>query len=337
MLECSVMEKEYTTPPVPNAFIWRRLHSFTGAWLALFLIEHLLTNSQAALLIGDDGSGFVRGVNFLKSLPYLPAIEIFLLGVPIAVHAIWGVIYLRTAAPNSSATDGSTPALPQYPRNRAYTWQRITSWILLIGIIGHVVQMRFVDYPTSAQRGTEHDYMVRLNLDEGLYTLAPRLGVKLYDKDQILLEKENADKAPKAWTDFFQSFTGLYEAPKGTPKERIEAQDMREQREWVAALEMRPLKEGQVIAVAPSFGTAELLVVRETFKWPLMIVLYTLFTLAACFHAYNGLWTFLISWGVTLTQRSQTLMRVATNGLMFLIAFMGMAAIWGSYWINLRY
>src|SRR4051812_29543012 len=114
-------------PSIPKAFIWRRVHSLAGLWFVLFLIEHLLTNSQAALFIGDNGSGFVEAVNFIKSLPYLPVIEIFLLGVPFLVHAIWGVKYLLTSKFNSFPADGSTPSLPQYPRNQAFTWQRITS------------------------------------------------------------------------------------------------------------------------------------------------------------------------------------------------------------------
>ena len=60
----------YLAPPIPKEFIRRRAHSLMGLWLVLFLIEHLFTNSQAALLIGDNGSGFVKAVNALKSLPY---------------------------------------------------------------------------------------------------------------------------------------------------------------------------------------------------------------------------------------------------------------------------
>ena len=54
---------------ISTSFIWRRVHSLTGFWLVLYLIIHLITNSQAALWIGDDGSGFVRLVNSLERLP----------------------------------------------------------------------------------------------------------------------------------------------------------------------------------------------------------------------------------------------------------------------------
>ncbi len=84
------MADYYAAPPIPREFIWRRAHSLTGIWLVLFLIEHLFTNSQAALYIGDDGLGFVSSVNWLKNLPYLQVIEIFLLGVPFLIHGIWG-------------------------------------------------------------------------------------------------------------------------------------------------------------------------------------------------------------------------------------------------------
>src|SRR5476649_2758897 len=99
---------------VPSAFIWRRLHSLMGLWLVLFLFEHLLTNSQAALLLGDNAKGFVELVNALHNLPYLQAIEIFLLGVPIAIHAVLGIKYLFTSKMNAHKTDGSKPDMRQY-------------------------------------------------------------------------------------------------------------------------------------------------------------------------------------------------------------------------------
>lgn len=319
------MAYTYQAPPIPRAFIWRRAHSLTGVWLVLFLIEHLLTNSQAALFIGDDGSGFVSAVNFLKDLPYLPLIEIFLLGVPFLIHGIWGIRYLMTAKYNSFPTDGSSPSLPQYSRNQAYTWQRITSWLLLVGILAHVIHMRFLEYPTSAQMGAQHQYISRVETDNGLYTLAQRLGFKLYDQKQIKEVRERITSQSPV------------EVKNNTAEELIAAQKQRQEQAWLAALEKWPLKENQLIAVSPSFGVAELLMVRDTFKNPTMILLYTGLVLATCFHAFNGLWTFMISWGVTLTSRSQQLMRTLATILMVLVSFLGLAAIWGTYWFNLTH
>jgi succinate dehydrogenase / fumarate reductase cytochrome b subunit len=318
------MSGAYLPPPISRAFIWRRAHSLTGIWLVLFLIEHLLTNSQAALFIGDDGSGFVSAVNFIKGLPYLPVIEITLLGIPLLIHGIWGIQYLFQGKMNVFPTDGSTPSLPQYSRNQAYTWQRITSWILLFGITAHVVQMRFLEYPSSASLDGQHFYLVRLSRDNGLYTLSQRLGFDLYSASQIQEISKNTSE-----------HLGPLQAIEETPDGLIEAQRNREKKDWISALEAQKINEADILAVSKSFGVAELLMVRDTFKSPLMILLYTGLVLAACFHAFNGLWTFMISWGVTLTAASQNLMRSIATGLMVLIAFLGLAAIWGTYWLNL--
>jgi succinate dehydrogenase / fumarate reductase cytochrome b subunit len=306
-----------TKQSVPSAFFWRRMHSFTGAWLAIFIIFHLLTNSQAALLIGNDGSGFIHSVNAIHSTPFLPLVEIGILAVPILIHMIWGIKYLRSAEYNSFGNTGHTPYLPQYRANHAYTWQRITSWLLVVGVIAHVVHMRFIEYPSSAPFGTGHSYMVRVSHDAGLDTLAARLGVTLYTAAEI--DKLKLDT----------STSGASQSP-------VAAQATEERQAWVRALQNKPLRPGEVIATADNFGTAELLMVRDTFKIPLMIVLYTLLVLAACFHAFNGLWTFMISWGVTLTERSQKLMRKVATTLMLVVGGLGLAAVWLTYWINLK-
>src|SRR5262249_35214731 len=160
----------------------------------------------------------------------------------------------------------------------AYTWQRITSWILLIGIIAHVVHMRFMEYPASARQGSQHYYMVRVQADEGLYTLAKRLGVKLYDPQEI-----ERLSVPQPKTE-----EGVL---KQGPKDLLKVKKKKENQDWIKALEKRPLRKGEVITVSPDFGTAELLMVRETFKMPLMLALYTILVLSACFHGFNGLWT----------------------------------------------
>lgn len=225
-----------------------------GLWLVLFLIEHLFVNSQAAGWFGEDGSGFVRAVNAIQQLPYLKVIELSLLGVPFLVHALWGLKYLFTAKSNVLPSDGTRPSLSDYPQNRAYTWQRITSWILLFGIIGHVGHMRFLKYPEMEQAGGHTAYVVQVS--DG---------------------------------------------------------------------------KSSISVSAPDFGTAILFVLRDTFKDPLMVAGYTLFVSAATFHAFHGLWTFLITWGVSLTTRAQELTRKITLCLMGIVTLLGWIAIWGIY------
>lgn len=256
-------------------FAWRRIHSLMGLWLILYLIEHLIVNSQATLWLGDDGIGFIRLVNLLESLPYLQVIEIIFIAIPFVLHGYWGVKRALKAKNNVHKSDGSTPSLP-YGRNRAFSWQRITSWILLVGVIGHVVQMRFVQMPKEVRSDNEIWYTVPLKDDPGLHSLADRLHVTIEESGDALIAKAK------------------------TP------------------------------------GKAMLLMVRETFKNPYWSIAYTIFVLAAAFHAFNGFWTSLITWGVFLSYRSQKAFIPICWAGAGLLGFLGLAAIWGSYWLNLR-
>jgi succinate dehydrogenase / fumarate reductase, cytochrome b subunit len=292
---------------LPRAFIWRRVHSLTGLWVVLFLMEHLLVNSQAALWLGENGKGFVNMVNGIHNLPYLQVIEIFLLGVPLALHLFWGIKYLFTSRANSYSSDGSKPSLPEYGRNRAYTWQRITSWILVVGLIGHVAKFRFLDYPITVHVGGSSSYFVSVSKDRGLPDIARRLGVTLFDQKAVEREIK-----------------------------RLKTTRDQEEISWIEGLRKRPLSREEVIVEAHDFGTASLFSVRDTFKSPIYVALYTLFVLAACFHAFNGFWTFLISWGIVLRMSAQKSSVKLAITLMTLVAFLGLISVWGTYWLNLK-
>lgn len=327
---------------LPRPFIWRRLHSLLGLWIVLFLIEHLITNSQAALLIGHNGEGFIRAVNFIKNLPYLSIIEIVLLGVPILFHAVWGIRYLFTAKLNSLPSDGARPALTRYSRNHAYSWQRITSWILLVGIIAHVAFMRFYMYPVSVQTGKDVAFFVRISMDPGLYTVSERLGVILYDKETIQGMQEHIESQTASLGEIEHEAHNVQASPppyiykKQIAELMARYQFLEDQQAYLKGLEKRSLSENQVIAEAPDFGTATLLIVRDSFKSIFKAILYTIFVLAAVFHAFNGLWTFMITWGLVLKMRSQSQAVNWCTGIMVLIGFLGIAAVWGTYFLNLR-
>ncbi len=168
-------------PSLPQAFIKRRLHSFTGLFLVLFLILHLFTNSTAALFFFDENTAFIRAANFLEYMPYLPFIELTLLALPIAIHGVWGIQYLFQMKANSRLSSGITASLPELPRNRAYTWQRITSVIVLIGIIAHVVHMRFLRHPEPVHTTHGIEYGIQIVQDPHLETLSAQLGVTLHE------------------------------------------------------------------------------------------------------------------------------------------------------------
>ncbi len=329
------------TVTFPREFVWRRLHSLFGLWLVLFLIEHMLTNSQAALLIGENGKGFIRAVNFLKNLPYLHVIEIVLLGVPIFVHMLFGIKYLMTSKINSIPGKANRPLLTKYSRNHAYTLQRLSSWVLLFGIIAHVGYMRFYMYPATVDMGTRTSYFVRLYMDPGLYTVSDRLGVHLFDKSKIDKVRREIKQKEEIFKEKISQAKTLQETPSSSYQSQDaellrEYQILKGKKAWLKGLEKRKIGKGEVIAEASNFGTATLLIVRNSFKSIFKSILYTIFVLAAVFHAFNGLWTFMITWGIVLKMRSQSQAINVCIGIMILIGFLGLASIWGTYFINLR-
>lgn len=324
------------TQSIPQAFIWRRVHSLMGFALVVYLTEHFVTNSQAALWVGQDGAQFIKMVNFIHSLPYLKVLEILLIAIPIFFHGLWGVKYALTAKSNAKKTDGTKPSLKEHGKNRAYSFQRLSSWVLLIGIILHVVQMRFIDYPVSVSEATHHFYLTKISMDEGLYTLTPRLGVTLYNREEIKQMSSSFDNTIAPKINFLESNKPI--AFDKNTAEQIEKKVTSYQSGKMAkALLSFSLTKDDVVAVSPDPGTAFLLNVRNTFKSFWMIGFYTLFVLAAGFHAFNGLWTFLISWGIILSYRSQKKMANVCMGLTILMILLGLSAVWGTYWINLRY
>lgn len=333
---------------IPKPFIKRRLHSLMGFWLTIFLMEHLLTNSQAALLFGENGQGFVHAVNAIHNIPYLKVVEVLLFAIPIGFHAFYGVKYALQAKSNVTHSDGEKPSLPEYTRNRAYTWQRITSWILLVMLSLHVVKFRFIEYPSHANMGNRSSYFVKVSLDNGLESVTSRLGAKVYTPDQIYELKTSfysnegklaLDKAALIHQEAKSSIDLGGNEPYNPElaKELDWANDLELMGEWIAALTKRAVSGNDAIIETPDFGTATLFTVRETFKSFPYAVAYTIFVLAACFHAFNGFWSFLISWGAVIRVTSQKKAGKIALFLMVVVTLLGLSTVWGTYWVNLRY
>jgi succinate dehydrogenase / fumarate reductase cytochrome b subunit len=115
-----------------RTFILRKLHQLSGIFpLGIFLLEHFYTNSKA--LAG--AAAFNQAVAELQSIPYILAIEITGIFIPLIYHAVYGLVITWEARPNNL----SYP----YPRNWFYLIQRITGIILFFFITFHVLNFRF--------------------------------------------------------------------------------------------------------------------------------------------------------------------------------------------------
>ncbi|NSL51552.1 succinate dehydrogenase cytochrome b558 subunit [Calidifontibacillus erzurumensis] len=60
---------------------------------------------------------------------------------------------------------------------------------------------------------------------------------------------------------------------------------------------------------------------------PAMLVFYIVGVLSAVFHFSNGLWSFFVSWGLTITPRSQQVSTYVTMGIFVLISIVAMRAL----------
>ena len=60
---------------------------------------------------------------------------------------------------------------------------------------------------------------------------------------------------------------------------------------------------------------------------PFMFVFYVVGVVAAVFHLANGLWSFMVSWGITVTPRAQRISTYVTMGIFVILSFVGIQAL----------
>ncbi|MCH1627956.1 succinate dehydrogenase cytochrome b558 subunit [Fredinandcohnia quinoae] len=66
---------------------------------------------------------------------------------------------------------------------------------------------------------------------------------------------------------------------------------------------------------------------HEIFASPIMLILYFVGVISTIFHFSNGLWSFCVSWGLTITPRSQKILTYVTLGIFILLSIVGIRAI----------
>ncbi|HKQ69509.1 MAG TPA: succinate dehydrogenase [Polyangiaceae bacterium] len=129
------MKADASRAPVPaahrRAFLLRRLHSLSGVFpVGVFLVMHLWTNAKG---LGGQAA-FDRAVQDIHHLPFLPAIEVVGIFLPLAFHAFYGVKLALSARPNVAS----------YPfaRNWLYLVQRATGLLAFAFICWHLWEFR---------------------------------------------------------------------------------------------------------------------------------------------------------------------------------------------------
>jgi len=113
-------------------FLIRKLHVISGVLpVGVFLLIHLTINSYA--LVSPEV--YNQRAAFMKELPFLTFMEIFLIFLPILYHGLFGLYVVYIAKNNVLKFS--------YSRNWAFYLQRITAVITFAFLIYHVLTTRF--------------------------------------------------------------------------------------------------------------------------------------------------------------------------------------------------
>jgi succinate dehydrogenase / fumarate reductase cytochrome b subunit len=117
---------------VGHSFFWRKLHSLTGIIpIGAFLVEHIVSNFETL----NGPLAYAQQVKLLNSLPLVRVLEWTFIFIPLAYHALYGVVIAIRGRVNVDV----------YPwaGNWMYLSQRITGIIAFLYIIQHVWRQRF--------------------------------------------------------------------------------------------------------------------------------------------------------------------------------------------------
>ena len=80
--------------------------------------------------------------------------------------------------------------------------------------------------------------------------------------------------------------------------------------------------------VAAAFGTeVNFDMMNDILSSPFMFGFYLVGILSAIFHFANGLWSFLVSWGITVSPRSQLITTYVTIGVFVILSFISIQTL----------
>lgn len=84
-----------------------------------------------------------------------------------------------------------------------------------------------------------------------------------------------------------------------------------------------PYQGGESMSGLPSFD-----IVAEAFANPAVMAIYAIGVVASVYHLCNGVYTFLITWGITVGPKSQRVSSLITNAAFVLVSALGLAGLW---------
>lgn len=124
-------------------FLIRRIHSLMGLLpIGIFLTFHLCLNLSARF--GPET--YNKVIATMQSVPAILWIEVIIIFIPIAFHAIYGTYVVYTGQSNLLRY--------RYARNWLYIIQRVSGIVTVLFVVYHVVIIRFGDASFAGMQGS---------------------------------------------------------------------------------------------------------------------------------------------------------------------------------------
>ena len=80
--------------------------------------------------------------------------------------------------------------------------------------------------------------------------------------------------------------------------------------------------------VAAAFGNeVNFQMMQDILSSPFMFAFYVIGIISAIFHFANGLWSFLVSWGITVSPRSQVISTYVTIVIFLALSYVGVTTL----------
>jgi len=142
-------------------FLLRRLHSLLGLLpVGAFLVFHLWENSQSRFGAAHYNQEVVAA---LQGMNYLPLIELFLIALPLLLHAGYGLLVTRQGRPELRRYG--------YLRNWLYWLQRLSGIAILVFLVLHVGATRIQGIFEPAVRADLFGHMHELLSNPWIFSI----------------------------------------------------------------------------------------------------------------------------------------------------------------------
>ncbi|MHB8637124.1 MAG: succinate dehydrogenase/fumarate reductase transmembrane subunit [Fimbriimonadaceae bacterium] len=214
-------------------YFWHKLHSLTGVVpVGYYMVQHLVLNSFS--LAGPDKFNGV--IDFFDSLPkgLLLFIELTMIWLPLAFHAMYGIFIVERARLNYF----DTPY--KWSQNRMFTLQRISGLFLFVFLIYHSLENTGAKYYRGDSNIVKFDawhtqltsyhyawlvfYMVGVlaasyHLCYGLWNFCIRWGITISEPAQARIQRFSLGSFVALTLLGWGALAGFLREPPSTPSE----------------------------------------------------------------------------------------------------------------------